>query len=211
LARRPEADSGETVERILAATHAVLDREGVQAISLRKVAREAGLSVGTLSYYFPSAEALWEACVDAHYVRVEAFALRYLASAASEASPRDKLREAVRAAYTFALEDRLALRLVLALSARRGGLNMQHQHHRAATFRALAALWPESERPADFALRAQTLVYACTRYACSSVGERLVITGAPTEEAADAAIADHLAEAAVELLFSRERSEAKGR
>src|SRR4051794_825808 len=111
MARKRETDPAETVERIVAATHAVLDREGLEAISLRKVAREAGMSAGTVSYYFTSADALWEACLSAHYERVDAFALRYFAELESERPAHETLRAAVRDAFYFALDERTMLRL----------------------------------------------------------------------------------------------------
>lgn len=47
-----------TDERILDATVAVLAREGVAGVSMRAVAREAGLSVGLANYYFENKTSL---------------------------------------------------------------------------------------------------------------------------------------------------------
>jgi AcrR family transcriptional regulator len=206
VARKRQADSAETLERIINATHAVLENEGLDAISLRKVAREAGVSVGTVGYYFTSADALWDACLEAHYERVHAFALRYFVALEQGGVAREILPAAVRDAYFFALDERPMLRLVLALSARRGGLSDRHRERRAAMLRGLAARWPPTGLGRDLVLGFQTLVYATARYACSSVEERLAVTGAATEAAADEAIARHLAQSAKMLLLPAGRA-----
>jgi AcrR family transcriptional regulator len=200
MARKEHSDPAQTVRRIIAATHTVLLREDLDSISFRKVAREAGISPGTLSYYFPSADALWEACLEAHYERVFAFAQRYFAELDSGRSPREILPDAVRAGYHLALRERAMLRLVLALSARRGALSDRLQERRLTTLHGITQRWPAVERRDDLLVCCQTIVYACVRYACSSVEERLAITGKPSEDQADEAIAAHLASAAAALL-----------
>lgn len=50
-------------ERILRATFALIGREGVGALSNRSIAAEAGVSLGTLTYHFPSQAELLRECL----------------------------------------------------------------------------------------------------------------------------------------------------
>ena len=59
-ARKPRADSVRNRERVLEAAKAVF-AEGGPAGSLEKVARQAGVGIGTLYRHFPTRQALFEA------------------------------------------------------------------------------------------------------------------------------------------------------
>ena len=48
----------ETRERILRATLALIGREGIGALSNRRLAAQAGISLGSLTYHFPSQDSL---------------------------------------------------------------------------------------------------------------------------------------------------------
>lgn len=60
-----------TVEAILEATARVFLREGYDRTSTNKIARAAGVSVGSLYQYFPSKEALAAALIDRHMAEME--------------------------------------------------------------------------------------------------------------------------------------------
>ena len=79
--------------RILEAAERVLARDGYHAFSTRRVAQECSISVGNLTYYFPTKISLIEALMQAIYDRYE---LRYaeLGSAEDRDSP-DWLAERV--------------------------------------------------------------------------------------------------------------------
>lgn len=85
-------DPHERRERIAAALLRVAAREGLEAVSLRHVAAEAGVTTGMVQHYFPSKEAMMDfalATVGERYGR------RMAANAAvlgDEPSPRDVLR-----------------------------------------------------------------------------------------------------------------------
>ena len=51
-------------ERILDATVAMLAREGIAGVSMRAVAREAGVALGLANYYFDSKTALVAAALE---------------------------------------------------------------------------------------------------------------------------------------------------
>jgi AcrR family transcriptional regulator len=58
--RRPRADAVRNRERVLEAAKAVFSQGGAEA-GLEKVARQAGVGIGTLYRHFPTREALYEA------------------------------------------------------------------------------------------------------------------------------------------------------
>ncbi|MBW8813290.1 MAG: TetR family transcriptional regulator [Caulobacterales bacterium] len=64
--RASQARSRATVEALVEATARILVREGFDAASTNRIAREAGVSIGSLYQYFPSKEALVVAVVERH-------------------------------------------------------------------------------------------------------------------------------------------------
>lgn len=67
-----QARARDKVDRALAAAEALLEREGVSAITLLRVADEADISVGALHQYLPDREAILAALSADYYVRHEA-------------------------------------------------------------------------------------------------------------------------------------------
>ena len=61
LAARRSPKAAATIAQILAAGRRVFERDGHAGLSLRKVADEAGVAVGNVSYYFETKRALIEA------------------------------------------------------------------------------------------------------------------------------------------------------
>ena len=57
--------------RILEAAERVLERDGYHAFSTRRVAQECSISVGNLTYYFPTKSSLIEALMQSIYDRYE--------------------------------------------------------------------------------------------------------------------------------------------
>lgn len=66
-----QARSREKVERALQAAQNLLEREGADAITLPRVAQEAGVSVGALYQYLPDRDAIVEALSAMFYARLE--------------------------------------------------------------------------------------------------------------------------------------------
>jgi len=57
--RRPEQMRGRrTKQKILSAAHTILIRDGVKGLTTRSLAKEAGLSVGSVYQYFPNKQAV---------------------------------------------------------------------------------------------------------------------------------------------------------
>jgi AcrR family transcriptional regulator len=66
-----------TIADILEATSRIIDREGYDALTTNKIARVAGVGVGSLYQYFPSKEAVVEALQEQHFQRMgDAFLAR---------------------------------------------------------------------------------------------------------------------------------------
>src|SRR5690242_13473336 len=61
-----QARSAATVEALVTATARILVREGYDRASTNKIAREAGVSIGSLYQYYPSKEALVAALIERH-------------------------------------------------------------------------------------------------------------------------------------------------
>lgn len=104
---RPRSDIDERVLR--AAAHRFL-RDGVDGASLREIARDAGTSVGMVSYYFPNKDALFAAVVERSYVTI----LRDIAAALE---PGDAFEAQITRLHARVVavtdEEFLVLRLVL--------------------------------------------------------------------------------------------------
>ncbi|MCX7750078.1 MAG: TetR/AcrR family transcriptional regulator [Candidatus Bipolaricaulota bacterium] len=90
---RSEAPAGPSVEeRILAAAGRLFAQEGFHRTGMRRIAAEAGVSIGALYHYFPSKEEVFLAALRAEYERWLAEARRLWAEGAPA---REVLRQVV--------------------------------------------------------------------------------------------------------------------
>jgi AcrR family transcriptional regulator len=107
---KPVAEFGEKEERILDAVIAVLSRGGIAAVSMRAVAKEAGVALGLTNYYFTDKSSL----IIAALRRVGDEDARLL-DPAEGLDPDEQLRYALRRALNDDLlrSDYLGLRLQL--------------------------------------------------------------------------------------------------
>jgi AcrR family transcriptional regulator len=96
-----------TRERILGAAERVHQREGLDAVSMRRVADEVGLTPMALYRHFRDKDALLDALVDAALARWES----YLSGVAATESPVERLRGALSAYVGFALGEPHAFQL----------------------------------------------------------------------------------------------------
>jgi AcrR family transcriptional regulator len=113
--RNPRGQGGRLREQLLQATAEVLDEVGdADRVSVRAIARRAGVSPTALYLHFPDRDALVDAAVDAGF---KAFNAALLEAAAGEREPRARL-EAMGRAYLAFSERQPALYTIL-FSARR--------------------------------------------------------------------------------------------
>jgi AcrR family transcriptional regulator len=99
-------------DRLLAAAHRVLTRDGLEGLTLRAIAREAGVSHGAPLRHFPSLAALLAAVASQGFARLVAIVDTDLAAAEAGAAAagsvttsRRRLAVAGRAYLRFALDD----------------------------------------------------------------------------------------------------------
>lgn len=207
MARPKNADPARTYDAILDATRSLVTRsDNPGSISLRAVAKEAGVSMGTVQYYFETRAALLEACLDTYYERmgeqVSNLATRFREAEASS-DPAPLVREAARTLYRFARAERDNVVLRQALVVERGELPAQRRiHDQGPALRAGAEVVARRlGRPtSEVKMLIQTLVFAGSRYATLTDDELEVIVGKRRAEGGEEAIEDHLAEVAMRCL-----------
>jgi AcrR family transcriptional regulator len=133
MVRPKNADSEETWNRIIDAAkqELVSDSSGGIDISVRQVALTAGVSLGTIHYYFATKESLLEACLDAYYVALREIAgeIAALLAAATRETARETLDGCVRRVYRFALSERPRLKLRAVTNTQRGHLHPYRDEH----------------------------------------------------------------------------------
>ncbi len=75
-----------TAERIAAVTLEVMEREGADAVSMRRVAKAVGITPMAIYYYFPTREALLQAVTAREFERLGAFMKAHPARISGDAS-----------------------------------------------------------------------------------------------------------------------------
>lgn len=134
--RHPDPSTSMSHERILDATMSVLARAGVAGVSMRAVAREAGVAVGLANYHFENKVSL----ISAALLRIGEQDATLVAPAEGGDDPADHLRRSLRRALdpAYLAPDYLSLRLQLWSLA---GVDSRYADiNRAAQQRYLAGL-----------------------------------------------------------------------
>jgi AcrR family transcriptional regulator len=88
----PEAAMPETRRRIMDTALALFSTKGFDSVSVRALAKEAGVNLAMISYYFGSKEALYHAVLEE---KVETTRLRIIQVHDSKLSPAQKIAELV--------------------------------------------------------------------------------------------------------------------
>ena len=211
MGRPTNADSAVTWDRIVVAAQAEIfeNDDGMPDVSLRRVASAAGVSLGTVHYYFLTKEALLEACLDGYYERLAALVGELLTLGAARTpetkAPRDVVSHAVRRIYRFACQERAFLRLRMATNATRGQFHPERQAQIVGPVldTVVATLGPLVALDADeVRLVVQTVTYVVVRYALASPADLGFITGLGDGVAAER-VEEHVVAVATRLLFPR--------
>ncbi len=107
-------------EAILAAARSVFARDGLDGATLRAIAAEAGVAVGTVYLHYPAKEALYADMLAGSLADL----LKHLREAVARAAPEDRLMAGALGFYGFyrARPDDLYLGLYLAQGLRPAGL-----------------------------------------------------------------------------------------
>lgn len=155
---QPRRDPG-TRERIVQATFELVGREGIVALSNRRIAAEAGVSLGSLTYHFPSqADLLRESLV--HYVEGEVARLEEVAAdlRARHASPAEVGAEVQRLAAESAGRSERIAELELHLHAARDPALRDASRRSFAAYEGVAAAALAAFGVADPERHARTVV-----------------------------------------------------
>lgn len=113
MRRSPQqARSRDMVERIVAAGRAVLVHDGYDAFSTNRVAREAGISPGSLYQYFPDKAAVLDVVVDRYWDEIADAIAAALADRVGAAPGPGLIRDTVDALLLALESDPVLLRVV---------------------------------------------------------------------------------------------------
>jgi len=197
MTRSRDADPAETIESVVAATRKVIEDHGADGVSFRRVAKQAELSLGTVTYYFPSREALLESALDGHHAWLVVERERRLAQLVGGEPLRDVAADAIRSVFREMCRQREALRLRRLVTLQRGELAKgRREESLNPALEAFAVAWSARGNisPGKARLVAQSLMFAVGRYALLSDQERMEVTGTAEPAAALTAIETHLVE-----------------
>ncbi|MEM1032674.1 MAG: helix-turn-helix domain-containing protein [Myxococcota bacterium] len=194
MARQVDADSAETIDRIVAATRETLAERGAAGLTFRAVARRAGVSVGTIGYYFESRPALVEASLDDHHAWGAELVARLVARHGEGASLEALIEEAVRSGHQELLRDRETLRLRRLAVLGEGALSPTRRRDALEPALAAAAeVLSAHDLPVGEArLVCQSMILLVTRYALLSDDEVVALLPGEPVARARGAIEDHL-------------------
>ncbi len=212
MVRPPKSDPEATVNAILNAVGRLLETHAIPRLSLRAIAREARVGLGTLTYYFPNREKLMEAALQSYYRETLALRDELLGSLDDECAARsvdDLLRELGGRLYRALCERKRWLALEQFLNQARGATTRAHQENWLAPSldRAVSVLAPLTGRSArEIRLGVQSLVFTAMRYATLDRDGLAVVLGiepAEVPQHADARVEAHLGELTRSLLGDR--------
>lgn len=98
MRKQPTQDRAQrTIEIIFQATTQIVDKEGEEGLTTNKIARVAGVSVGTLYQYFPTKEAVLQAMIDRERRRVmDEMKVQLMSAVQGKRNPKEVLRERIR-------------------------------------------------------------------------------------------------------------------
>lgn len=182
MPRPKNADSAATFDSIVRAGLELLyETDDVKALSLRKAAARAGVSHGTIQYYFSNKEELLEACLDAYYSRLAEFGqelIQYVNQTADDSAAI--IEELVRRSWRFVRSERTMMRLRLVTNATRGELHPDRQPHFLGSLVRAAAKTIAPHTPlglVEAGLVVQSMSMLLVRFAIFSDSEVLHLTG----------------------------------
>ena len=205
--RPKNADSEDTWFRIVAAARQELvdDEQGGIDVSVRSVAQNAGVSLGTIHYYFPTKESLLEACLDAYYEALGKLAGEVMGTlqSATRETGRAAIESGLRSIYRFAISERARLRLRATNNAHRGRLHPDRHLHVRGPY--LDGFTPMLTRLVDVdasevRMTFQTITFVVMQYVLLTDEEIEQIAGKPGDEGRRV-LEDHIVRVGVGALF----------
>jgi|OpeIllAssembly_1097287.scaffolds.fasta_scaffold690567_1 AcrR family transcriptional regulator len=131
-----------TFDAIVAATARVLVKDGYDALSTNRVAREAGVSVGSLYQYFPGKEALVAAVMEQYSQRMQENIAERMSRIGADAGPEEAATEIIRAMLAAQQAEPRLHRALVEQVPRIGALRRAHELQ--VSYERLVAAWMES-------------------------------------------------------------------
>jgi AcrR family transcriptional regulator len=133
-----QSRSRDKVARAIAAAEELVRREGVEAISLPRVASEAGVSVGALYQYLPDRAAITAAIVARYHARLEALLDAVIDDMAGTDLGPDPVGRVLRAVAGVYREEQPARSLgTVSTGAEADAARAAHRHRMAAKVEVL--------------------------------------------------------------------------
>lgn len=205
MARPVAADADATRARILQAALGLVADHGIEGTSIRDVAAGARVSLATVLHYYGSKDGLYEACIDAMYAELEDLRAALFGAVRPGVSLDALVSDTVRAAVRFVRAHRTAHRILLRSVVDEGGMRADRREKYLRPFLddVAATLAPLLELdPAHVRLTAQSIVHLTVRYMLHSPEELRLLTGATSDDAAEAAVEEHIVDVARAMLLS---------
>ena len=203
MGRPTDADAEATRAKILEAALDALDTVGPN-VSLRDIARRAGVSVTIVHRYFGGRAGLVETCIDTYYDDWRLLAETLEREVIGGRAVQDVLDEAVRSAFRLVRRHRAIVRMFYRGVSERGELPPERRATHEAVLGRLAKLLSQGSAVPlpELRLRVQSVIALVTRYGLGSHIELAGVLGAEDASPADAerALLDHLVGVATLLL-----------
>ena len=191
-----ESDPSATIDKIVEVARNMVSVEGATKLSVRRVAREARVSLGTVSYYFPSRGALVEACLDEQAEFLYRMIAQYRERLADGEQLADIIEEIARLIFNMCLANRETVRLrqlellstpELPAEGRATFMYATLDHTATSIAQSLGVGVPEAR------FIVQSMANVIVRYALFAPGDLARVTGLSDAEQARRATEEHIA------------------
>lgn len=183
--RKPTQDRAEaTVTAILDATAELLVRDGYAKASTNRIARRAGVSIGSLYHYFDDKDAIVKALVE-RVVQRQLEALGRSLQASFEMEPEEGVRALVHAALESQKVEAELAHVLLTQCPREGREDLDREWKRRMTELLSARMLsdPERIRPRNVGLASYVLVHAVFAVVRDALADRPELLAGPALEA----------------------------
>jgi TetR/AcrR family transcriptional regulator, repressor for uid operon len=194
VGRRASNDSAETFDRIVATATAILSASGAAQLTLRRVASETGLRLGTVQYYFASKDALIEHLLAEHSESLRARMDLARAALAAGVDIEDVIVAGVRAMYHQRGDERETYRLRVLWAVSSSG-DQGHALVLTRELHQMARLLEEHAHIGEIEARliVHTMAMLVARYSIHPEPELRALLGLPAEADLHDAVEEHLA------------------
>lgn len=209
MARPVNADAEATRRKVLGAASVLFAEHGLDGVSVRDVARGAGVSLGLVHHYFGSKDALYQAAIAAMYAELEPLRAEFDRALAEGGDLAALIERVVRAGFRFACAHRAEIKLMMRTVLDTGEVDARWRDTQQLPFleQTSALLARTLDRPAaELRLVIQSLNHLVIRYALTAPRELALVAGVdaagspPSATHAGDAVEAHLVATALRLL-----------